>query len=273
MRAAFLYADKPIQVDADRPKDPGSDNTKFSNVAVNDLSEVAAVGGQAEDAATTSVNEPRVDPDTSASESFTTTDTPNAPASYSQPPPEGKNIYPYLPPHAALSTNSEETLPACHGDSLTDCCSSPYTPSLEYTSPPHYSQSTSHDDTHPPTYIRLLPQRRLSALSSHGTQTRPLGPRAPYVYSASANGTRGANTEARTRESAVRPRRQAEDGGIHLAGGTIQVRDGQPRYRLDQELDTPCLVDCVDPDSISSRSTLPPPYQERSTLTSDFDSP
>lgn len=254
--AALLYADQPILVNADQPKDHDNENEKWRDSAIIVLFGEPDAATQSDLATSTSVARSAVECPAVAGGTI-------SPASSTQPPPASEHVSPDLPSYATLVSYSERTRPANDEDPLVDCCVSPcasYALSPERTSPPSYSQSTSQDRTHPPAYTHLPSQRRLSIPSTNGTQMQLLGPRAPSVSSSLLSGTHQADVATHACECVAWPRRQATDGGICLAGGPIQARDQQPCYRPDSGSDTSCHV-CADSDSLSSRSTLPPPYQ------------
>lgn len=118
----------------------------------------------------------------------------------------------------------------------------------------------------PPAYAHAPLPQRFSASSAGGT-ARPLGPRPPLMSYAQLYGDRADDPDGQQSTTDDAYPRQAEDGGISLAGGPLRRREeaGGRRYGR-TELDL-----CVGVSfgkrrgsvSTSGSRTLPPPYQER----------
>ena len=123
----------------------------------------------------------------------------------------------------------------------------------------HFEEDvTSHRPDTLPVYACRRSTQRLSSSSTNTIHARPLGPRTPLLSYAQLY---GAQSDGDTNGRASYPR-QAEDGGVRLAGGPTCRRDEGGSAEQDPDASISfskyrCSA------STSGGRTLPPPYQER----------
>ena len=129
-------------------------------------------------------------------------------------------------------------------------------------------ESSSQCPSTPPPYAHTPFSQRFSVSSASGTLARPIGPRQPLISYAQLYGgqTDEPDEQMQGAENIVYPR-QAEDGGISLAGGPLRRREdagGRSRDRTELGLCEGVSFDKPRGSvSTSGSRTLPPPYQER----------
>ena len=129
-------------------------------------------------------------------------------------------------------------------------------------------ESSSQCPSTPPPYAHTPFSQRFSVSSASGTLARPIGPRQPLISYAQLYGGQTDDPDEQTlgAENVAYPR-QAEDGGISLAGGPLRRREdagGRSRDRTELGLCEGVSFDKPRGSvSTSGSRTLPPPYQER----------